>query len=148
MKRIVAALATLMLVVMSGAACGPPAATTDSPEAGLKMGDPFQLGLGQTARIESDDLTVEFTGLAEDSRCPSDVVCVWEGQVTIVVRVSRGGEVVGEFRLTSRAGQDELAVADFDGYTIRLIAVEPYPVSTEAIVLSNYTATLVVSSAR
>ena len=106
----------------------------------------FQLEIGQTASIQDEELEIQFWNLPEDSRCPSDVFCIWEGQVRIVLRVGKAGEEKQDLEVTSRAGHGDLARAGLGDYTIELIAVEPYPVSTERIELEDYLITLVVTS--
>ena len=105
----------------------------------------FQLEIGQTAVIRDEELEFQFWNLPEDSRCASDVVCVWEGQARILLRVGNKGEEKQEVEVTSRADHDDLARADLGNYLLDLIAVEPYPVSTETIGLEDYVITLVVS---
>ena len=105
----------------------------------------FQLEIGQTAVIQDEELEIQFWNLPEDSRCPSDVVCIWEGQVRITLRVGKTGDEKQEVEVTSRAGHGDLARSDFGDYRIDLIAVEPYPVSTETIALEDYGITLVVT---
>ena len=99
---------------------------------------PFQLKINQVAFIKSENIKIIFMNVTEDSRCPSDVECIWEGQVTIVINIFKNNQFIGEFNLTSRTGFDELAIKEFDGYSINLIKVEPYPISTQIIELSDY----------
>jgi len=106
---------------------------------------PFQLKINQVAFIKSENIKIIFMNVTEDSRCPSDVECIWEGQVTIVINIFKNNQFIGEFNLTSRTGFDELAIKEFDGYSINLIKVEPYPISTQIIELSDYIATFNVS---
>ena len=106
---------------------------------------PFQLKINQVAFIKSENIKIIFMNVTEDSRCPSDVECIWEGQVTIVINIFKNNQFIGEFNLTSRTGFDELAIKEFDEYSINLIKVEPYPISTQIIELSDYIATFNVS---
>lgn len=46
--------------------------------------------LGETIRV--DGLAVRPLAVVEDSRCPSNVTCVWAGRVVLRVRVSSLGE--------------------------------------------------------
>lgn len=105
----------------------------------------FQLKINQIASIDSDNLKIKFLNITEDSRCPSDVVCFWEGQATIVVNTLKNDQDLGDFSLTSRAGHEDLAVKNFDRYSIKLKKVEPYPKTTQKIELSDYIVTLIVS---
>ena len=109
------------------------------------LDDPFQLKINQVAFIKSENIKIIFINMTEDSRCPSDVECIWEGQVTIEINIYMNNQFIGEFNLTSRTGFDKLAIKEFDGYSISLIKVEPYPISTKIIELSDYIVTLNVS---
>ena len=105
----------------------------------------FQLKIGQTAVFQDEELEMQFWNLPEDSRCPSDVVCIWEGQARCMLRVGKTGEEKQEVEVTSRAGHVDLDRSRFGDYTIDLIAVDPYPVSTARIDLENYVITLDVT---
>ena len=111
------------------------------------LGTAFELRIGQQAVLQAENLEIRFWSLPEDSRCPSDVTCVWEGQARILLLVGSGGEEADEIELISRAGQSELSRAVVDPYTIELVSVEPYPISTETIDLEDYRITLVANLA-
>ena len=53
-------------------------------------GDVFQLPPGGLA-ILRDFTVVRFTEIREDSRCPEDATCVWEGAVRVAVTVYEDG---------------------------------------------------------
>ena len=108
-----------------------------------RLNEQFQLQLHEPAII-IDGPEISILNI-EDSRCPSDVTCVWEGEVKISVYVVKDKNPLGNFTLTSRAGDKNMATQTVDGYSIRVIEVNPYPVSTKQIPLSDYVVTLVVS---
>jgi len=110
-----------------------------------KLSIRFQLKIDQTAFIESENIRVTFLNVTEDSRCPSDVVCVWEGQVTILLNIMHNDQDLGDLALTIRGGDETLAAKTFDGYSVQLMQVEPYPKASEPTKLSDYVATLLVS---
>lgn len=105
----------------------------------------FQLEANQIAFIEPEGLKIKFFNITEDSRCPSDVQCFWEGQITIVVNIEKDDSNLGDFNLTARSGHEDLAIKTFDGYSIKLIKVDPYPKTTQKIRLSDYVVSLIVS---
>jgi hypothetical protein len=72
---------------------------------------PFELKVGQSAVIESEDIEVSFERVVQDSRCPSDVTCIWEGQATIGVFTQAEGIDKREHLLT--IGADESPSATF-----------------------------------
>ena len=45
----------------------------------VRVGEEFSLAPGESARIRDTDLVLIFDAVTEDSRCPANVVCIWEG---------------------------------------------------------------------
>ncbi len=113
----------------------------------LTAGKGFRLGIGEAAFIKSEHLNLTFLEVSEDSRCPSDVVCVWEGQATVVADLSALGESLGIFDLTLRAGHVEVATQHARQYRLTLVGLDPYPISTHQTQPQEYQVTLVISKA-
>lgn len=113
----------------------------------VPLGEPFELAFDNTAYIESADLLVRFVDVTEDSRCPSDVQCIWAGQVTVVIEVKQNSTnaPLGNFSLTMTGGST-LQTPAVGGYDLRLVRVDPYPISTRTLQLSDYVVTLIVDS--
>lgn len=109
------------------------------------MNTPFRLQVNQTARIAGENVRITFTRVKEDSRCPKDVECVWEGQAVVDVKVVKDDQDLGSLELTSRAGQEKLAVQYIDSLAIKLVDVMPYPRSGQSIDPAAYTITLLVT---
>lgn len=108
------------------------------------LDEPFALRFGQTASIEGEEIVIRFVDVTEDSRCPVNVTCVWEGQVTIALNISMNGKKPASYNLTGRAGHEELASAVIDRYSMSLLKVEP-PKTEDKIELADYIITLVLS---
>jgi hypothetical protein len=104
----------------------------------------IQLKVNQT--IESDNIKIKFLNVTEDSRCPTGVTCIWEGQVKIAVNIIKNDKNLGNFVLTSRSGQPDMAIQTFDGRSIQVVKVNPYPTSGRKISLSDYVATFIMSN--
>lgn len=119
-----------------------PTTATSSGEA-----DPAQrvvLHLGEETTV--GDLTLTWTEV-EDSRCPIDVQCIWEGRVVVTLEVSVGDEDPETVRLTNHP--DGLR-EDEDGdlaERLRLVDVEPYPHSERPIERSDYRALIQIKAA-
>ena len=109
------------------------------------LGVNFQLKHNQTAVIESENLSVEFMNVAEDSRCPVGVECIWAGQAKIELEIKQKDKEPENIVLTSIAGQDELAVTQIEDNFIKLIKVEPPRIKDIELKLSDYNITLMVS---
>ncbi|MGQ4646381.1 hypothetical protein [Lyngbya aestuarii] len=107
-------------------------------------GNQFPLRVDESLFLEPASLEIKLLNI-EDSRCPSDVQCIWAGQVTATISVISDGQSLGVFPLTLKAGQEDLAVANVEGHSIQLINVVPYPMSTQSKETLHYIATLAVS---
>jgi hypothetical protein len=110
-----------------------------------ELDKPFQLKINQTGFIKGENIKIIFLNVTEDSRCPSDVECIWPGQVTILIDIFKSFQSIGEFNLTIPGESDEIAIIEFDGYSLKMIKVEPYPISTQEIKLSDYIITFIVN---
>ena len=82
----------------------------------------IKLHLGQTVSVNGLSFTLEGV---DDSRCPSDVTCVWAGQVTATVIVENKTHA----KMINFVPGDSYIF--FSPYKITLLDVSPYPVSTE-----------------
>jgi hypothetical protein len=64
----------------------------------LVVGQQFELALGESARIGDTEWVLSFDSVGEDSRCPRETACVWEGnarlQFTLREYSNRGGDAV------------------------------------------------------
>ena len=114
--------ALLMLLAL----CGCYIPEHAKPSSG-KLGAEMMLRLGEAATISSEGLSIRFMGIDQDSRCPLGVECIWAGEVTAVVTLikSRGNAL--EVNLTKGAVETGREKAKFEGYSIKLIDVMPYP---------------------
>ena len=151
MRRIGSVLAqALMLLFITAVICG---CAGNSPREGqtykrealqAELDTPITLAFSRIASLEGGKILIEFADVTEDSRCPVNVTCVWEGQVTVVLNISMDGTELGSLSLTSRAGHEKLAIADIESYSIRLQKVEPSKTKDE-IELDEYIITLIIS---
>lgn len=133
----------IILSIQSASAQYGNLAVSSDPTVYPKLEEEFQLGQDEIAFFKSENIWIRFVNVREDSRCPADVLCVWQGRVSVAVNVIKGEQNIG-FPLT--LGENEnLALQTFDGYFVRLIKVEPYPISSHEIEPSEYITTLLVS---
>ncbi|MDA1062155.1 MAG: hypothetical protein O2895_04505 [Chloroflexi bacterium] len=106
----------------------------------LTLGVPIELAIGQDAQIGTVSGELHVTAVLQDSRCPSDAVCVWAGEVVVAfllilfpdshitrsIVVSPGGSASAflyEFRLT-------------------VLEVRPQPTTAGPIAQSDYRVTV------
>jgi hypothetical protein len=142
MKRTLLILATLAL-----AACGANDVTTPTrapgaPARNVGLGVPFDLGVGEGATVNGEGLTVTFNGVGEDSRCPIDVQCEWEGDAEVDVTLSRSGSTPLNTVLHTTLTPQSVS---YNGYTVTLNDLDPDPVSTGTIDPDDYVATFTVT---
>lgn len=109
----------------------------------VQLDSPFQLPLAGTATLPNQQ-TLTFARVEQDSRCPSDVTCVWPGQAEVIVMLSQPGQPAQELSLIQRPGDESTAARSVSGLTVKLMDLTPYP----TIGLSSpvdYTATLLIT---
>ena len=137
----------VLLVAASVAGC----ATTTTPITGTNgtggavqatIGQEFQLAVGQDAKIVGTQITVTFRSVGEDSRCPSNVQCVWAGDAAIKLGLAANST---SQESTIHTNLDPRTV-DFSGYRIKATNLAPIPKSGSTIPGASYVVTLQVSS--
>ena len=86
---------------------------------------------GDSVYFRKDKLGVAFKAVKEDSRCPENVECFWEGKVTLLIDV-KIEEIVNEVELSSKSSAiDQYPnTATIGPYTFELIDVDPKPKHT------------------
>ena len=97
----------------------------------FKIGFENEFQYGILNQSNDNSLKLSITEI-NDSRCPSDVVCVWQGEaiVKIEIELPQKGTI-------SLSTYDNL-IDTFANYSFELIDVSPYPISTETIELNDY----------
>lgn len=99
--------------------------------------DSFSFGVDNEFKINGDyhsiDNSLKFS-ITEinDSRCPSDVVCIWAGKADVKIKVE--SPVPGTITLSTYDNQ----VDTVGSYSFKIIDVSPYPISTKTIKLEDY----------
>ena len=102
----------------------------------------IDLKIGETVDITSD-FQITLINILDDSRCPSDVTCIWEGTVSAEINMIKDGE--GRKYVIPIGLADGMESQIIDDFYVMLYDVKPYPISTKQIESSEYVATLIVS---
>lgn len=89
------------------------------------------LAVGQSV-VVSPSMVLRVDQVVGDSRCPSDVTCVWAGEVTIALSLEFGSDSQA-FRLS-----DSAKSVTVQGLRFTLLSVEPYPRSDSSIPVAAY----------
>jgi len=98
------------------------------------------LSVGQTGKL--GDLNITLNKIVQDSRCPTDVQCIWAGLVETEVTI--GGFTKLE---TIKISSGKTPVL-FDGYHISISSVTPSAKSGEKISTDEYKVTFHVVSSK
>lgn len=86
---------------------------------GYDYGDEFELSLGEKVTVGRDNASVEFIDVLEDSRCPSNVTCVWAGNGKVQLRFDNK-----DIQLNTYLDLQEVSLEDVN---IQLLSLDPYP---------------------
>ena len=131
--------ALCLLILIGALACAskPIGQATDRD-----AGDQFVLAPGESRRIPEIDRTVSFEAVTEDSRCPTGVTCIREGDAAVRVRIETAGASSSTYTLhTGGPGGREAADGDV---IVRLVDVKPYPAGDSRPRPDEYRVTLLI----
>lgn len=132
-----------VLLALSGCSAEPTdLRCTANTETAPTVGENFIVRYHESATIQGEGLTLRFAELVSDSRCPSGVVCGVAGNAEIRVSAAKGQEVQ-DFILNTDIGSPNEAA--FQGYTVQLVGVAPYPAINHQLSAEAYCIELQVS---
>jgi hypothetical protein len=134
-----ARLALACVLLMLGGAAAAEAQTA-------RVGREFKVKVGGVVTLDGGGLRLRFVRVAEDSRCPADVNCVWAGNAEVLVEAGgKGWKGKRTLKLDTNGGGRGASEAGYGRYTLKLVALSPRPRSGRKIAPGQYTATLLVS---
>jgi len=128
--------ARLPLVFVLAAACS----STTAPQ----LGEEFSLRLGEQATIADIGVTITFADVSEDSRCPSNVTCVWAGDAVVVIASWTVAAGEGTEVLHSHLEPQSVRI---DSVELEFVRLDPYPEEPGIISPEDYVVTLSTRSA-
>jgi hypothetical protein len=82
-------------------------------------GEEFELSLGEKSTIGRDNFSIEFVDVLEDSRCSSNVTCIWAGNGKVQLRFN-----TDDIQLNTYLEPQEM---NLDEVNISLLSLDPYP---------------------
>ncbi|MEX2144492.1 MAG: hypothetical protein WD740_07850 [Anaerolineales bacterium] len=107
-----------------------------------------QVVLNPGEAIASTDgrVSLTFLEVLEDSRCPADALCVWQGNVSVLVEFSLGTETQ-QARLTL----GEMLAGDVNSIQVSstivtLSDVQPYPLASQPTDPADHEITLTIAN--
>jgi hypothetical protein len=105
----------------------------------VEPGQEFVLNAGAAAAVGG--LTVRFDQVLEDSRCPMNARCVWEGNARVAFTISRDGKASS---LTLNTSERFKTHEDAGDVVLRLVRLEPTPMAGEKV--KEYTVVLITEA--
>ena len=98
--------------------------------------------------IEFDSKSIKFVKVMEDSRCPTGVSCMWEGQAKVQIELYENGKLLetkelifGKTNINPK--KQELVMTKGDK-TVYAYTISPYPVNQQPIPEENYYLELII----
>lgn len=106
----------------------------------LAADEVVELRVGATTPVAGTPVTVTFVGVTEDSRCPTGVTCIWEGDAVAELRVQTRADDAVTVRLHTNARFEGQAAAH--GVTVVLERLQPHPKADTPVPAEAYVATV------
>lgn len=110
----------------------------------VSLNQQITVKVGQEVSIPEEGLTLALQSVSEDSRCPEDVVCIWEGNAKVSINITKTGQpsTIIELNTSPAVGPAE---ETFQTYTVKLTSLAPNNKSGQTINSSDYIASLLVT---
>jgi len=105
---------------------------TATAQAENQTGNTISIELGKTKTIPGSKLSLQFKEVVEESRCPVDVTCVWEGIAIVDIAATSGSEKA-DLQIATRDFEQKNVKksASFAGYRVTLVELKPQPGAKE-----------------
>lgn len=133
----------LLLPAFVLAYCGQP--QPFEPQIPATLDEPFLLRVNQSATVSGTPVRIRFEGIQEDSRCATDVVCVWAGNARARLEVEGSADAVDIIDLNTGLDPREI---ELSGYGVALEEVQPQPRSGSPIAPGDYVIRVRVTRSR
>ena len=137
----------LLVLLLAVAGCldvrSSPSQPAPTAPSDVSQADELVLRIGTSAALPGG-VSITFAAVSDDSRCPTGVTCVWEGDAVVQLRVEAKGDPAVDLQLHAnpRFNQEGRAGA----LTLTLVRLEPFPQGDRPIPRDAYSATLQISS--
>lgn len=112
----------------------------------IVIDETFELDYRTPKTIEGTNFSITFENLVEDSRCPTDVICGWEGRAIVEIKIQEN-EVISLYQLATynSINLDSLLAFQHQDYNVKLIEVNPIPLSTNQTATEDYSLALEIT---
>ena len=124
-------------VILLALSCGESDAPTSDGNLSRTPSGPKEVTVRVGETVEVNNLEITFIGVLEDSRCPVDVTCIWEGNAKVELAVGVVNSDAPTIQLVLNTAT-EPRYGDTYGQRITLRSVRPDPVSNTPIPPDTY----------
>jgi hypothetical protein len=117
---------------------------TASDANAFSLNQRFTIKVGQEVTIPEEGLNLSILSVSEDSRCPEDAACVWEGNAKVSLNITKAGQTPTTIELNTSplVGPPEKT---YQTYTVKLTSLAPNNKTGQTINSSDYIVSLVVT---
>lgn len=146
MTRMNIAFGVTAIALLTACAGAPANDPTGSPNRNVAtLPTTIMLAPGGSVEVERANLVIRFDSITADSRCPTDVQCVWAGEATAALTVGQLSGIMSAqlLSLSTTPGKD---TATSYGKPLKLVSVTPSKLSTAAIPKASYRIELLVGA--
>jgi hypothetical protein len=128
-----------LIAILFASSCSDNANTT------YEFGTEITIQFGETISVGDNGLQFKLNSINE-ARCPSDVVCVWQGVADVTFNQIQM-EAAEEFSLNimGLCEEDCGENKDVGLYNIELIELNPYPTDANPVTEEDYSAVITVT---
>jgi len=116
---------------------------TDGIEGARGRVETFDLKPGQEKLVRSAGVRIKLVEVAEDSRCPQGVNCIWAGNVRVVLRINGPRKSTRLDKLNTATEPTALALK---GRSLSISKVTPPKIIDQKIKPEDYVVTLTLSA--
>jgi len=142
MHLVLLSIATVLLLGCLGSLTGRPLEAGEPVR--VRLGQEFNLRVGQQAAVNGGHFRVRFASVANDSRCPANVTCVWAGNAEVLIEAEASGRRAN-LKLNTHGGANFPKEVSHRQYSVELVALgsnSGKKISEEKA--TDYVATLVI----
>lgn len=108
----------------------------------VQLNRPFKLQVTNSALEPLSGVLLTFKSVIRDSRCPTGVLCVWEGEAVVEVNIKIRGIDYGDFEMSTY----DARIIDLGAYFIQFKDLDPYPAINIRIDPSQYVGQFVIGT--
>lgn len=114
----------------------------------MVFGTQFRIEYDQVVRLE-DGTEITFLDLKKDTRCPEDAICLYDGEATILIALTRGDSPGDVLDITipgfvDRYSREGHGIRELSNYRFTFLQLDPYPLPDYSEPKQQYVATIIV----